>query len=758
MKIRVRLRTQLRITKVPTKVQCFNLKYYPYLSGNIRVPNPVSVKYKLLACLFPTMLYSALGLAQLDSCAERWRESFSLHIQGRKIELAKLCADSLSAFANEHSDTALLIESNIMHAQIESAQSKIHEAFSFLDTALILAHRTADTPQIINSHLALAKAFIERGNTLASLASYQHILELNYKKIPYHQLLTIYNNMAVIFLDQRYFDNSKLYFQKAYQLCQDSAKTDYNAVILNNIILLELKLERPYRALQHGLNGLQTPDLQSNSTMEAILHTSVAQVYLEIEQPHLAYLHAKKAESIIAKSENRIATVETYFTLSLTHQQLKQLDSAEKYAWLAINLLKGNTLHNENVDVYLQMADVQMELGKPAQAIKFLNLYERLSDSINQLRLINDFALNEYNTKLLKIKNENLIRRIITENARHQQKNTQRLIIVMSVLFLVLGIGSIQVLHSRIKRKEKHNKELHQRHQELQEINERLEKNNRQLQNQQAEIDLSNLFLQQTADLLKQQTQSITTNLEYVRNIQLSLLPSQKTISENLGDSFLIYAPRDTVSGDFYWFAATPEEKIIAVVDCAGHGIPGALMSLIGNVLLDKIVNEWKIYDPTDILNTLHEQIHKYLAQKTASYQGHYSMDASIVNINKTEKTLTFSGASTALFVHQNEKITRLRGSILSAGSILKGFYFFNQTLTIDSPTIIYLTSDGFTDQLSAEHQKLGKTHFTELLEQSAPLPLQEQKELLTNALKKHQESAEQTDDICLLGIKLNLS
>jgi serine/threonine protein kinases, putative len=226
-----------------------------------------------------------------------------------------------------------------------------------------------------------------------------------------------------------------------------------------------------------------------------------------------------------------------------------------------------------------------------------------------------------------------------------------------------------------------------------------------------------------------------------------------QVIEKAFGESFLLYLPRDTVSGDFYWYANAGEYELLALVDCAGHGVPGALMSLIGHVLLNKIVKEWHIHDPAKVLTTLHEQIHENLGYQSTTYLGHYSMDLSVVRYQPAQRELVFSSASSSIYVGTSEGITRYRGSIMSAGSTLTNRPYEDVTLSLTPGMWVYLTSDGFIDQLNEEYRKFGNQKFQDTLHNLSEYPADEQLYFLTEQLYLHKGSADQADDICVIGI-----
>lgn len=271
-------------------------------------------------------------------------------------------------------------------------------------------------------------------------------------------------------------------------------------------------------------------------------------------------------------------------------------------------------------------------------------------------------------------------------------------------------------------------------------------------------------------EIIQTKNKHINNSLEYARTIQRSILP-QKDIMDKEFESIIIYRPKDIVSGDFYWYQklhkkGVAEKNFLAVVDCTGHGVPGAFMSLIGNRLLTEIINEKGIYDPSQILEFLNLTIQVALRQDATDNND--GMDVCLCCIenpskeplkNRTEIKLTYAGAKRPLYVFRNktgtiEKIEGNRKSIGGFRAIRSKVDFSNKHTIINKDDIIYLTSDGFIDQNNNERNKYGTIRFVKLLNSIGSLPLEEQKQKLEQELNKHQKREEQRDDITIFGIK----
>ncbi len=264
------------------------------------------------------------------------------------------------------------------------------------------------------------------------------------------------------------------------------------------------------------------------------------------------------------------------------------------------------------------------------------------------------------------------------------------------------------------------------------------------------------------------QNDNIKKSINYAETIQQAILPSEKWI-QKFYDNFILYRPKDIVSGDFYWFSSknveTATEKttynFIAVIDCTGHGVPGAFMSMIGNRLLNEIVNERNIYSPADILDMLNKNIIKALNQEES--HNNDGMDICLCRIEQENPKLynvTFCGAKRPLFYLNATDmiINKISGTRKSAGgrqSTYNTEKFENTTIALLKQSIIYLTSDGYADQNNPNRDSFKQKRMIQIMQNICHLEMNTQKEVLDNELIKFQANSEQRDDITIVGIKL---
>ncbi len=279
------------------------------------------------------------------------------------------------------------------------------------------------------------------------------------------------------------------------------------------------------------------------------------------------------------------------------------------------------------------------------------------------------------------------------------------------------------------------------------------------------EVNERNAKLQEQSYVLEEKNKHITDSIRYAARIQESILGNKNSLNKLFQDSFVLFKPRDIVSGDFYWFSEIMIEQkkhfIIVCADCTGHGVPGAFMTVMGNDLLTEIVTNKKITAPNEILKLLDEKIETtFRGESTRD-----GMDIAIINYCQSSRVLDFAGAKNPLYLIENGAIKEIKGSKHAIGGGKSKYKkrkekdFEMTRFVLSAQTTLYMASDGFQDQFgqspNGEVRKFMKKRFRELLLETSKLPISEQEQRLQKILKDWQKTEKQTDDILLMGIHI---
>ncbi|MCC5946543.1 MAG: response regulator [Bernardetiaceae bacterium] len=309
-------------------------------------------------------------------------------------------------------------------------------------------------------------------------------------------------------------------------------------------------------------------------------------------------------------------------------------------------------------------------------------------------------------------------------------------------------------LGATISKTIRHVKRLKETLTEKEQLYQQLEKYSKNLEQK---VEARTAEIRRQKEVIEAKNQSITESINYAKRIQEATLPRLGEIKTAIPNSFVFYRPRDIVSGDFYWFSETNEKIVITAADCTGHGVPGAFMSLIGNDLLNEIVNARAIYEPDDILRELHKGVQRALRQKENNSRD--GMDIALCVVDKDLKKVHFAGAKNSLVYFKDGKMNVIKGEKHGIGGAQfdADRVFRKHVVSLEEgPLMIYIYSDGYQDQFGGEKgSKYMSKNFKQLLTDIHEAPLDEQAEKLEQEWLKWRGSYPQVDDILIVGMRL---
>ncbi len=258
---------------------------------------------------------------------------------------------------------------------------------------------------------------------------------------------------------------------------------------------------------------------------------------------------------------------------------------------------------------------------------------------------------------------------------------------------------------------------------------------------------------------IEKKNSNITASIKYAKRIQEAILPAAHHIREVFPESFILFQPRDIVSGDFYWYSSKNGKHIIAAADCTGHGVPGAFMSMIGNTLLNEIVNEKGITVPSEILDQLNAGIKLALKQDEEDSDSKDGMDIALLAIRDDYKELEYAGAYNPLLLVRDGQLMETKADRFPVAgfSLKRERHFSNHRLSIQKDDAIYIFSDGFSDQFGGhDNRKFSIRKFKELLVENRDKAMDEQMAVLEHSMAKWRgDQYDQIDDILVIGIKV---
>ncbi|MCS6904093.1 MAG: SpoIIE family protein phosphatase [Bacteroidia bacterium] len=299
----------------------------------------------------------------------------------------------------------------------------------------------------------------------------------------------------------------------------------------------------------------------------------------------------------------------------------------------------------------------------------------------------------------------------------------------------------------------------------LQTIIQRLRKQNEkniQMQKQkqeelQALVDERTRELQQAFKVIEHKNEEIMDSIKYARRIQEAILPSKEELFSVFPDSFILYKPRDIVSGDFYWIGQVKNRFIITAADCTGHGVPGAFMSVMGSSLLNQIVNEKGIVEPAQILNMLNISIQVNLHQIDADSNSKDGMDMALLSFDLSVPQVYYAGANNPLYMVRNNELVEYKPNKFPiGGGQYKESDFTQHCIELQVGDALYIFSDGYADQFGGpKGKKFMYKHLKQVLLEIQNLSMPEQGDKLNKIFEEWKGDRPQIDDIVFIGMRL---
>jgi serine phosphatase RsbU (regulator of sigma subunit) len=255
---------------------------------------------------------------------------------------------------------------------------------------------------------------------------------------------------------------------------------------------------------------------------------------------------------------------------------------------------------------------------------------------------------------------------------------------------------------------------------------------------------------------LELKNKNITDSLIYAHRIQEARLPSEAYFKEHFKDSFIFFKPKDIVSGDFYWIGVRNDNVFIVAADCTGHGVPGALMSMIGLEIIEKTINEGNIEMPSHILAVLDKGLEKtFSREKNIGNIIRDGMDIGLCMINKKQRKILYAGAFFPLYIIRDNSLIEIKGDKIIIGMNKEELAYKDHEIDLMNDDILYIFSDGYADQFGgSENRKFMYRRFRYLLLTIHNFPLSDQKAILDENIKTWMGSNSQVDDIMVIGFR----
>ena len=574
---------------------------------------------------------------------------------------------------------------------------------------------------------------------------------------------TAYSNIAICYQNTANPRMTNFYFEKALEETRRSGHTGEQARLELALAVLSFNQGDLYHADYYCERCLASARASGNWDVLQDAYEVYSDVKeagndfvkaLEYYERHLSLRDSLLLEQRLAQQEQeRLGKeLETY------EQQLRLALADEEIKDLALQNMRVQAEKREN-DLKLIVSERELERSERERLENFLALERERTNRIMQQVEIDSLENATTMQRLELVQRENQERELIRQNEKlesdavqqqleleKEQEIRKRAIWTLASLAVIAILIFLSLLSVRRK-----NQVLAARKKEIEAINADLEKKNEEVSFQNRQILLQK-------EIIEEKNLSITDSIEYASRIQNAVLPPIDFLTEWGLDNFVMFRPKDIVSGDFYWGAKTDDLLCFAAADCTGHGVPGAFMSMLGTAYLNEIVNTKEFKDAGTILNMLRNEVINSLKQRGIEGETQDGMDVSLCVYDVTKGIIHYSGANSPLYLIRDGELQRVDADKMPIGihrSLDKTFT--NHILTPGNGDLIYIFSDGYADQFGGEHGKKFKYRaFREMLLEIHREPLARQRGIIEERFDKWKGDNEQVDDVLVIGIRVN--
>ncbi|MDP1803409.1 MAG: SpoIIE family protein phosphatase [Bacteroidota bacterium] len=546
----------------------------------------------------------------------------------------------------------------------------------------------------------------------------------------------IKNAIAVVYINQKNYTQAENYIKQAIALMDTTKQKGLLGYPFLNLGIVyenksQFKLAAAYYKKALREFG-QTGDLSGASNC----YNNLYQSFINQNKIDSAIYFNTKLKEIAKSTKNRRNEFIANLNFEGLYQRFKPNAVLAKCYLDSLQTAISELNMPEYASVFYQeKGTYNLNYGNKDTGYYFIDKFLNIKDSIVSLE--NTMVTNELQTKYETEKKDLLIKQTNSELNLEEEKNKRKTIIIWLGTAAFVGTLFFLIIAFVNYRKAK--------------------KANLIIKNQNLVLELQKKEVEDQKHIIEEKQNEIISSINYAQRIQSAVLTGDEVWKKISKEYFIVFQPRDIVSGDFYWAHVLSNGRaVFALADCTGHGVPGGFMSMLGNSFLNELVVENKLFKADEILNRLRDKVIAALFQKGQTQQKD-GMDMMLCVWNKMDNTLEFAGANNTLYIVRDKQITEYKGDKMPIGSYLEeNKKFTAQKVALQTNDLIYLSTDGFADQFGGDKGKKFKSkQLEELLVEISTLTIEEQKQKLATSFAQWKKNFEQTDDVSLLGIKV---
>ncbi len=633
-------------------------------------------------------------------------------VLAEKLNRPKQKADAYSSMGVNYKNEAKYDSANFCH-----------------NAALVIfkqLNRKADISRVLNNLGIVQK---ELGNFNEALNYYIESLKLLDEKKDKKAIARTNMNIGIIYRKLGNTDKAmeyQLITQKLFAELKDNSGLSRVYANIGNLYSDKKEFKK---ALDYYLDAKKLKEGLGDKLDIATIDQSIGGIYSQTGDYKKAIEYEEGALKIYKEVNDQDGYAAALRAIGANYMEQKNYGKALNYMLESLDLSKKLGTKNEIKETYLEIAKTYKALGQFDKAFEYLDKYGELKDSILNQNMLTQ--INELDGKYQNEKKQKQIELLQKNEAIQDLELKRRNILIywaVGVGIIILVFAMVSYKNFRIKKK----------------TNLVLERRNHEIQTQKAVIEEKN--------------KDILDSIRYAKRLQDAILPPQSLIHSHLPESFVLYKPKDIVSGDFYWVEPVGTKILFAAVDCTGHGVPGAIMSLIGHNLLNTIVKEKNILQPAAILNELLLDLMDALHQKTDDPTANDGMDIALCLFDKENMQLEYAGAFCPLLLVRDNELIEIKANKFSVG---RQAYESKETFTNHSYKLlpgdaIYIFSDGYADQFGGEKgKKMMRKNQNKILLGNMKLSMAEQHHKLDRHFSRWKGQLEQVDDILIIGVRV---
>ena len=667
-------------------------------------------------------------------------------------------------------------------ATLYKNQKQFDSALVNMQKSINLMLATGDNSGLADGYNNLGGLYWQNKMYKESLANYLQALDLRQASGNTEKIAATTSNIGLIYKDLKNYDKALEYYNQSLEQYKTTNNQFMQAEALNLIGGVYWQSGNYDKAADVYRTVLQMHSTIGDRKYIARSHNNMALAFksLNLRDSALAqYNLALAAYRDLGDKMNEAAIInnignlhfkfnETEFAIQNLNEALKlrkQIGNQIGIAYSELDLgriYKINKLNNKalpllndalriageiknielETDVLQSLSDIYAEIKNYEKSYGYLSSYIKLKDSILDNESVKRIAEMQISYETEKKEQELKIKDI--QILQEKERSSRQLMIIY---FAVLVLAVVIVFAAVVIRKNQH----------IRKANAMLDEQNRQIIMQNEEIEQQRDYVTMQRDQIAEQKEKITDSIEYASRIQTAMLPPENICNELLPKHFIMLKPRDIVSGDFYWVKKVGNRVIATAVDCTGHGVPGAFMSMLGSTLLEQITANGQFNNAADILEQMRQSVKTALHQDDTYKSQSDGMDCSLCIIDFERHTLQFAGANNPLIIVRNGELIEIEADKMPVGiHVFEEEPFKNNDFELCDGDKLYMFSDGFADQFGGETgRKLMMKNFKKLLLETSTTPINEQQNILNQKFNEWKGDYRQIDDVLVIGIEI---